>query len=247
MYFPFDVLLVIGIVGFYIYDSTHLYFYNEFNIYKGFKTTFKSQLISRKFNFYRQYLVIFNLLLPHQLIFKCAWTFKDTHSTIHAIEIEHIRKISLILKPLQVINILIFLLTLAILPFLLIYKADYVAISITLVMIYGLNLFSIFFVMFKRKNLQLSWFKTTQLLLDVLLCPPFAVNLLRKISLNYQIKTEGILLASQILDQKHYQHVLDEVLLDIQTLKTASNEKHVIQLELRERQLQSLKYKIENK
>ncbi|WP_032857324.1 hypothetical protein [Acinetobacter dispersus] len=247
MHLPLEIMIVIGIVGFYIYDSAHLYFYNEFNIQKGFKAAFKSQLISRKFNFSRQYLVIQNLLLSHQLIFKCAWKFQNAHSAIHPNEIEHIREISQALKPLQIINILSFILTLGILPFLLIYKADYLAISISLVMIYGLNLFSIFFVMIKREILQLSWFKTTQLLLDVLLCPPFAVNLLRKISLNYQIKTEGILFASQILDQEHYQQLLDEILLDIQTLKTASSEKRVIQLELREQQLRSIKYKIENK
>lgn len=247
MHLPLEILIVIGIVGFYIYDSTHLYFYNEFNIQKGLNASFKSQLISRKFNFSRQYLVIPNLLLSHQLLYKCAWRFKNIHSAIDQNEIEHIRKISLTLKPLQIINFIIFLLTLGILPLLLIYKAGYLAISITLMMIYGLNLFSIFFVMIKRKILQLSWLKTIQLLLDVLLCPPFAVNLLRKISLNYQIKTEGILFASQILDQKHYQQLLDEILLDIQTLKTASSEKRVIQLELRERQLQSIKYEIENK
>ena len=80
-----------------------------------------------------------------------------------------------------------------------------------------------------------------QLLLDILLCPPFALNLLRKISLNYNIETEGTVLAAQILNTKNYQNLLNEIVHDIQTLKTASNDKNVIQLELREQQLLSLK------
>jgi hypothetical protein len=80
-----------------------------------------------------------------------------------------------------------------------------------------------------------------QLLLDILLCPPFALNLLRKISLNYNIETEGTVLAAQILNTENYQNLLNEIVHDIQTLKTASNDKNVIQLELREQQLLSLK------
>lgn len=246
MSLSFDILIILGIVGFYIYDSAHLYFYNEFNLQKGLGSTFKSQLISRQLNVFRKYLFIPNLLLSHQLLFKCAWKIKDSELIMHSDDIRHLKNISQTLKPLQWINILVFVLTLAILPFLILFKADYLAVAIILVIIYSLNLISILFVIVKRKKLQLSWLKIMQLLLDALLCPPFALNLLRKISLNYHAKTDGILLAAQILNPQQYQQLLDEILLDIQALKIASNEKNIVQLELREQQLLLLKAPLEH-
>ncbi|UUM28420.1 otopetrin domain-containing protein [Acinetobacter colistiniresistens] len=245
MHLAVELLLTIGIVGFYIYDSASLYFYNEFNLHKGMRSRFKSELISRQINVLHKYLFIPNLLLSHQLLFKCAWKIKDPEPSIHAHDLLHIKNISQILKPLQGINILIFILTIIVLPLLMIFKANYLAVAIILVLIYSLNLISILVVMIKRKRLQLSNFKIMQLLLDALLCPPFALNLLRKISLNYQAKTDGILLAAQILDLQQYQRLLDNILLDIQALKMASNEQNITQLELREQQLLQLKASIE--
>ncbi|WP_332605208.1 hypothetical protein [Acinetobacter sp. ESBL14] len=247
MSLSFDILIILGIVGFYIYDSAHLYFYNEFNIQKGLGSTFKSQLISRQLNVFRKYLFIPNLCLSHQLLFKCAWKIKDPDPTIHHHDIIHLKNISQTLKPLQWLNILVFVLTLAVLPFLIVFKAGYLAVAIILVIIYSLNLISILFVIAKRKKLQLSWLKIMQLLLDAFLCPPFALNLLRKISLNYQAKTDGILLAAQILDPQQYQRLLENILLDIQVLKMASTEQNIAQLELREQQLLTLKIAIESK
>ncbi|RZF56866.1 hypothetical protein EXE30_01000 [Acinetobacter halotolerans] len=247
MSLSFDILITIGIVGFYIYDSAHLYFYNEFNIQKGLGSTFKSQLLSRQLNIFHKYLFIPNLWFSHQLLFKCAWKIKDSDPTIHPHDIIHLKNISQTLKPLQWVNILLFVLTLAVLPFLITFKAGYLTLAIILVIIYSLNLISILFVIVKREKLQLSWLKIMQLSLDALLCPPFALNLLRKISLNYHTKTDGILLAAQILDPQQYQILLDNILLDIQTLKMASNEKKIAQLELREQQLLQLKAPLEHK
>jgi hypothetical protein len=192
-------------------------------------------------NFFNKYLVIPNLFLSHQLIFKCAWKIKNISSPTHLDSEGNIKIISKTLQPLQFLNILLFWLTIGILPILIIFKFGYIALTITLSLIYLLNLVSIIFVIIKRKVLQLSWSKVMQLLLDILLCPPFALNLLRKISLNYNIETEGTVLAAQILNTKNYQNLLNEIVHDIQTLKTASNDKNVIQLELREQQLLSLK------
>ncbi|KKW75972.1 hypothetical protein AAV96_15335 [Acinetobacter sp. AG1] len=241
MHLPFDILIVIGIVGFYIYDSAQLYFYNEFNITKGIRPIFNFQHISKTLNCFNKYLVIPNLFLSHQLIFKCAWKIKNISSPTHLDSEDNIKIISKTLRPLQFLNILLFWLTIGILPILIIFKFGYIALTITVSLIYLLNVFSIIFVITKRKVLQLSWSKVMQLLLDILLCPPFALNLLRKISLNYNIETEGTVLAAQILNTDNYQNLLNEIVHDIQTLKTASNDKNVIQLELREQQLLSLK------
>lgn len=247
MYLSLETLFVLGIVGFYIYDSTYLYFYNEFNIQKGFKTSFHPQLLSKKLNFFSKYLVFFNLLLPYQLIFKCSW--KSIYSDKQIIfndDITHITTISRTLKPLQFLNILLFLFIIFFLPLVILLKLNYVILAITITTIYFLNIINIFYVLYKRKKLKLSWVKVLQLAMDVFLCPPFSVNLLRKISLNYVVKTEGTILAKEILSEKSYQEFINTVLTDLEALKSASSIENISKIELREQQLiasQNLNYK----
>lgn len=137
MYLSLETLFVLGIVGFYIYDSTYLYFYNEFNIQKGFKKSFHPQLFSKKLNFFSKYLVIFNLLLPYQLIFKCSWKsiYSDKQIIFHD-DITHITTISRTLKPLQFLNILLFLLIIFFLPLVILLKLNHVILAITITTIY---------------------------------------------------------------------------------------------------------------
>lgn len=233
-----ETLLVLGIVGFYIYDSTYLYFYNEFNIRKGFTKSFYPQFISKKLNFFNKYLVIFNIFLPYQLTFKCSWKAISSNQKINSQDdIDTINTISKTLKPLQFINILLFLFTLILLPLVILLKLNYEILAITLAAIYLLNIINIFYVIFKRKNLKLSWIKVLQLTLDIFLCPPFSVNLLRKISLNYVIKTEGTILAREILSGKNYQEFINNILIDLKVLKTASSIENISKIELREQQL----------
>lgn len=244
-----ESLLVLGIVGFYIYDSTYLYFYNEFIIKKGFKHSFKAQFISKKLNFLNKYLVIFEFFLPYQLVFKCAWKLNDLNNKVTSHEdIKNIQLITTTLKPLQFINIILFILILILLPIIFLLKLNYVILAITISTIYLLNLINIFYVISKRKKLQLSWVKVSQLALDTFLCPPFSLNLLRKISLNYAIKSEGTILAKQILTEKGYQEFLNNILRDLKILKSISNQESISKIEFKEQQLiasQDLSYKNE--
>ncbi|MFW1780686.1 hypothetical protein ACG9XY_08850 [Acinetobacter seifertii] len=249
MHLSLESLLVLGIVGFYIYDSTYLYFYNEFIIKKGLKHSFKAQFISKKLNFLNKYLVIFEFFLPYQLVFKCSWRLNDFKNQVLSREdIENIQLITATLKPLQFVNIILFILILILLPIIFLLKLNYVILAITITTIYFLNLINIFYVISKRKKLKLSWSKVSQLALDTFLCPPFSLNLLRKISLNYAVKSEGTLLAKQILTKKGYQEFLNNILKDLKVLKSISNQESISKIEHKEQQLiasQDLSYKNE--
>ena len=238
MYLSLETLFVLGIVGFYIYDSTYLYFYNEFNIQKGFTKSFHVHFTSKKLNFFNKYLVILNVFLPYQLTFKCSWKAIGFNKKINfQDDIDSIHTISKTLKPLQFINIIVFLLTLIFLPLVILLKLNYETLAITIATIYLLNIINIFYVIFKRKTLKLSWLKVFQLALDIFLCPPFALNLLRKISLNYVVNTEGTILAKEILNEKNYQEFTHNILIDLKVLKSASNLENISKIELREQQL----------
>ncbi|MFK4050637.1 hypothetical protein [Acinetobacter venetianus] len=134
---------------------------------------------------------------------------------------------------------LISLLTLVLLPLLLLLKLSYLPLAITIITIYILNISSLLFVILKRKSLQLSWTKIFQFSLDILLCPPFALNLLRKIGLNYHIQMEGIALAEKLLNSSDYQVLLEQIILDINHLKTSTNDKNLTHLLSKEALLRS--------
>lgn len=229
--------MVLGLVGFYLYDSAQLYFYNEFSLYKGVSNTFQSATVSANLNIFSKYLVIPNSFLSYRLMFKCAWKIQDIQSSALVREIEEITCITKILKPLQYINMLLFILTLVLLPLVIALKLGYLLLAIILVAIYFLNLISITMVIFKRKPLKLSRTKILHLFLDSLLCPPFALNLLRKISLNYQIHSEGTLLAQALLSTEHYQNLIATLLKDLDMLKIDADPKRLNQLSLRQQQL----------
>jgi hypothetical protein len=182
-----------------------------------------------------------NILLPHHLTFKCSWKIKNLELSIDIHDITVINTISKKLKPLQLINILLFILTLLYLPLIVLLKGGYTLLGIAIILIYLLNIITFITITIQRKALKLSWSKLCQFLLDILLCPPFALNILRKISLNYQLQMDGILIAKSLLNPHDYQTFLDDILKELSVLKMASNEKDLIQLEFKEQQIRAFK------
>lgn len=241
MHLPFEILVVIGIVGFYIYDSAYLYFYNEFNLTKGLFKHFNAQPSSKKLNFLHRYLVLPNLFLPHHLTFKCTWNVKKLELLMHVDDIHFINTISKILKPLQFVNILLFMLTLFCLPVIFWFQGGYTLLAIAIILIYLINIMTFITISIQRKALKLSWSKLFQFLLDVLLCPPFSLNILRKISLNYKVQTDGLLIAKSMLPPEDYQTFLDNILKEIHVLKMASSEEDLVLLEFKEQQIHAFK------
>ncbi|MGO3917910.1 hypothetical protein [Acinetobacter venetianus] len=239
MHLPLEILIIIGLYGFYLYDSARLYFFNEFNMTKGIRSSFKFQHVPKSFSFLSKYLFIPNMFFTHQLIFKCAWKIKQSIPSDQSADVDSILLISKTLKPLQWINMLLWLLMFVLLPVLLLIKLSYLPLAITIITIYILNISSLLFVILKRKSLQLSWAKIFQFSLDVMLCPPFALNLLRKISLNYHVQMEGIALAEKLLNSSDYQVLLEQIILDINHLKTSTNDKNLTHLLSKEALLRS--------
>lgn len=239
MHLPLEILIIIGLYGFYLYDSARLYFFNEFNVTKGIRSSFKFQHITKSFSFLSKYLFIPNMFFSYQLIFRCAWKIKQSIPSDQSTDVDSILLISKTLRPLQSTNILISLLTLVLLPLLLLLKLSYLPLAITIITIYILNISSLLFVILKRKSLQLSWAKIFQFFLDILLCPPFALNLLRKIGLNYHVQMEGIALAEKLLNPSDYQVLLEQIVLDINHLKTSTNDENLTYLLSKEQLVRS--------
>lgn len=133
-------------------------------------------------------------------------------------------------------------LILVLLPIALIYKSSYLYLAILILSIYAINLINITWIFIQRKQLHLSNLKFSYLFIDALLCPPFALNLLQKISLNYDLKTDAITLSQHVLQADDFQAVLSQTIADIELLKNNHDSEQVVieQLTLKQNYLTNL-------
>lgn len=240
----FEYLIILGLVGFYLYDSTKLCFYNEFYLLNGFTAKFKSQMLVNHFSILKKFLIIPQPFCPHYLCFKVRWqlTSHQDHQQVIGDEIKTILNLQKILKPLQFMVYLNAVLTLILLPTALIYKSSYLYLAILILSIYAINLINITWIFVRRKQLHLSNLKFSYLFIDALLCPPFALNLLQKISLNYDFKTDAISLSQHLLDADDFQILLSQTIADIELLKNNHDAEQVLieQLNLKQNDLINL-------
>ena len=240
----FDYLIILGLVGFYLYDSAKLCFYNEFYLLNGFTAKFKSQMLVNHVSIFKKFLIIPQPFCPHYLCFKVRWqlTHHQDQQQVADNEIGAILNLQKILKPLQPMIYLNTVLTLVLLPIALIYKSSYLYLAILILSIYAINLINITWIFVRRKQLHLSNLKFSYLLIDALLCPPFALNLLQKISLNYDFKTDAITLSQHLLQADDFQALLSQTIADIELLKNNHDSEQVVieQLTLKQNYLTNL-------
>lgn len=235
-----EYLIVLGLAGFYIYDSAKILFFNEFYMQKGFRKTFTSKTQTHLFSFLKKYLMLPDFIFPHHLCFKVRWTIKDTsdNETTQQNDVSSILKISKTLKKIQFSIYLNTVLCMVLLPIALILKMSYEILAVLIILIYVINIINAIWVFFHRKSLSLTKMKLANLWIDALFCPPFALNILKKISLNCDVKTDAIFVCKALLDDESFQELLKQIDTDIQQLKMNSdNESFIQQLSSKQKKL----------
>jgi len=138
-------------------------------------------------------------LTPDYPLFRACWVVSSVPNE-HQEDAEKLRQFLNELNPLRYMTFTLFLLMLIGLPIvifgfgtslalLLLLGAIYCTISIILAQIYR-----------KREKLGLSWKTFAKLAFDSLACAPFALNLVRKITLHRSLMGDPICFAHQVLD-----------------------------------------------
>jgi hypothetical protein len=197
-----ELLFILGLVGLYLYDSAQLRFYNEFFISYGFGNKLNYGSLFPSIHFAKKFLSFPDVMFPHRLQFHCQWqlhTLNPQHIQLNQ-DIKHIHQYNKILQPLKYSTLLVMICTLIILPLALLLQSSYTVLAILTILIYGLHLLNSFYIFMQRRSLQLSKKFLSHLLLDTLLCPPFALNSLRKISLQLKLNSDAIDLSHALLN-----------------------------------------------
>jgi hypothetical protein len=73
------------------------------------------------------------------------------------------------------------------------------------IFIYLLIIFSVCYLFICRDSLGLSGLKISSIAFESILCPPFAINIARKVSLNYEIGSDPIDCSKMLFDKQSFE------------------------------------------
>jgi len=190
----FEVLLILGVIGFYLYDSIMLFNINELLLTKSYKGWFYS-FPALGFQLLKRYPLLPNPLIPHMAIFRVSWP-----NDAKLFDEDKFKIFSQSLKPVQLAVNILFMLLLIYLPMialmygsgpklLIIFGITYLLISTILLYIFN-----------NKDKLYMSNKRFVSFAFESLVCPPFALNMVRKISLNHPNLGDPIFFSESVFD-----------------------------------------------
>ena len=180
---PFEVLLPLGAVGFYVYDSLLLLFGNEMLFVRtrqGWRVVEASRqrLLGRR-------LCLLNLVLPHWPVFRVAVSERQILAVRGTVPDQG--PFLLALRGPGACAALLLVLIAVVLPFVSIGLGAGPVLLAVFAACYGVAAIAASIIFMRRDVLALSGRAFTGVALDALLCPPFGVNIVRKLSLRREL------------------------------------------------------------
>jgi hypothetical protein len=229
MNLSFEALLILGVLGFYLYDSAILLFSNELVFIKSYGK-WSASFPSARWRVMRKLLFFPNPFTPFNLIFLSAWTTKDSSSQNKSSDVSKLLVAMLYLR--ISVMVLMFLLIIA-LPMVIFKLGIGTSSLVVLTLIYLTIINMLFYAYFKKKDLGLSNKAFAELAFEALACPPFALNLIRNISLRHSLCKNSVKFAAKELeneDFKKFIKMLDEKLTEEIELEDEENSPRSIEL-----------------
>lgn len=194
-----------GVVGFYLFDSMMLLYVNElvFSETNG-KWTFSFP--KPHWQMLKKYLYLPNPFTPDRPLFRVFWSvsvvdgyLQDQEALRHFLyAVKRLRYLTYSLLALQFVGLPVVLFSLgANLGLLVLFGAIYINIAALSIQIYP-----------QREQLGLSGKMLAKLAFDSLVCPPLALNILRKISLQYRFVGDPVGFAHQSFDTETFNQLI---------------------------------------
>lgn len=170
-------LLLIGIAALYLYDSILLLFHNEIVL----ETRRSGVLVSggSAMEFLGRHVFIPNPLCPHRSLARLQWSADDCRQTGR---VRGRRRFGIALAAIVPWSWVLLALFFVVMPCVLLAASDALLLG-WFVLVYLTILAMLFHVYRLRRVLNLSNAMVAALAFDVLLCAPFSINIIRKISL----------------------------------------------------------------
>jgi hypothetical protein len=239
MNFSHEALLVIGVLGFYLFDSICLLYSNQLVVNESFgKWGFV--LPSSNWRFMRKIIYIHNLLTPYNQTFILTWS-PNANSLDN--DFKYPSSIGQNLTFIRLSVTILMYLMLVLLPIVL-YKFGLGMLALILLITIYLTIINMsIFLYFKRGTLKLSKKEVLSIAFEVISCPPFAINFLRRISLKSSIFEEPIEFAKRNFDNEEYERFkqqFNQKLLDEIELEDENSQRSIELIKYREKLMENL-------
>jgi len=190
---PTELWLPLGAIAFHLYDATQALWHNEVLFERaGERWRIRAESSVRRWG---RRLVLPNLFTPQRPLFRAAWSISDTRSAPDA----DLGPLFAALRPVGVICQLLMLMLLALWPLCWILGAGLSVLGL-FAAYYLLMIIALVLVFRRRGTFALSTPAFWGLAFDVLACAPFAVNLVRRLSLHHGIAGNPVDFAAREFD-----------------------------------------------
>ena len=191
----FEALLVLGVFGLYCYDSFMLLNFNEL-IFIRFKKKWSYKFPILSLQLLRKFPFLPNLLTPNVPLFQVFWPSRD-----QGLNINELNTFIKSVLPIQIISVLLLLLMFVCLPIVAFRYGSGINLLIVFFAIYILIISILIYLFTQKNNLKLSNTKFVSIAFESIVCPPFALNIVRKISLNYPINVDPYIFSKEMFDE----------------------------------------------
>lgn len=225
-----EVLLILAILGLYLYDASLLLYCNEAVFSPAGKRGWNVAFGSPNMGMRGRELFIPNLLLIHRPVFRLSWSFERTNSTGVA-ELQQVSFLPLAPALWGIATGLFVLLPLGFLTRL----GDRALLS-ALILVFGNIVFALAWTWSHRSVLNLSTRRFLTLAFESIICPPFALNLVRHLSLQMDLKEDAVNAAQRLQSPESWKRTRDVFLarLDAEIeLEEVNSERYTLMLERR--------------
>jgi len=190
---PTELWLPLGAIAFHLYDATQALWHNEVLFERaGGQWRIRADSSVRRWG---RRLLLPNVFTPQRPLFRVAWSITDSRPAADA----DLAPLFQALRPIGVICQLLLLMLLALWPLCWILGAG-LAVLVLFAAYYLLVICTLVLVFRRRGAFGMSTKGCWALAFDVLACAPFAVNLVRRLSLHHGIAGDPVEFAARHFD-----------------------------------------------
>jgi len=205
-----ESLLAVLIIGLYVNDSVSLLPGNQAVLEQGMRGGWAGRLPTRRFTLLGKHVFMGGLLPPNTLLFKLAWTMEADAPAAPGWE-----AYGRLLLPFQWAAAFLFAFIMVLLPLALIVRAGDAAILVLLALSYT-SICGVWIALWLgRRRLGLSSGYCLKLGAEMLLCPPVAANLPRRLSLQRIVDEDFVSACRRLLPPQEWATAAAEIAVRI--------------------------------
>lgn len=209
----YEVLFVIGILAFYLLDSRTLLSFDEFLLVNS-NGTWSYVFPNKRWYLNNKTLHILNPFSPNSLPFKVSWRISNNRNSSCQNNVDVCINCLKPIRSLAMVELVILLVSIPITVFLFGLGLLFL-VQIALVYLIGMGI--LVWIWRYRDTLKIPKKYFIGLVADSILCPPLSINVSRKIALQCSLNMNSMLFAKSHMDSKIFYRLKNEVLDEIYT------------------------------